>query len=168
MKIYISIPNNNNNNKFRRDEAINVLKYHYCNEDVDFCYLEAEDLQTSVPILEKAIKYMEEADKIVIMDTWCNLELGRATIESELAHSIYKYKVIESYILENWTKEYKSKLSMSTEELKYHCVRAGSEALVYVEINDDEYAVKEVVPTYQDGVITKITVVTKNKENEVK
>lgn len=168
MKIYISIPNNNNNNKFRRDEAINVLKYHYCNEDVDFCYLEAEDLQTSVPILEKAIKYMEEADKIVIMDTWCNLELGRATIESELAHSIYKYKVIESYALENWTKEYKSKLSMSTEELKYHCVRAGSEALVYVEINDDEYAVKEVVPTYQDGVITKITVVTKNKENEVK
>lgn len=168
MKIYISIPNNNNNNKFRRDEAINVLKYHYCNEDVDFCYLEAEDLQTSVPILEKAIKYMEEADKIVIMDTWCNLELGRATIESELAHSIYKYKVIESYILENWTKEYKSKLSMSTEELKYHCVRAGSEALVYVEINDDEYAVKEVVPTYQDGVITKITLITKNKENEVK
>lgn len=168
MKIYISIPNNNNNNKFRRDEAIDVLKYHYCNEDVDFCYLEAEDLQTSVLILEKAIKYMEEADKIVIMDTWCNLELGRATIESELAHSIYKYKVIESYILENWTKEYKSKLSMSTEELKYHCVRAGSEALVYVEINDDEYAVKEVVPTYQDGVITKITVVTKNKENEVK
>lgn len=168
MKIYISIPNNNNNNKFRRDEAIDVLKYHYCNEDVDFCYLEAEDLQTSVPILEKAIKYMEEADKIVIMDTWCNLELGRATIESELAHSIYKYKVIESYALENWKKEYKSKLSMSTEELKYHCVRAGSEALVYVEINDDEYAVKEVVPTYQDGVITKITLVAKNKENEVK
>ena len=168
MKIYISIPNNNNNNKFRRDEAIDVLKYHYRDENVDFCYLEAEDLQTSVPILEKVIKYMEEADKIVIMDTWCNLETGRATIESELAHSIYKYKVIESYCLENWTKEYKSKLSMNAEELKYHCVQAGSKALVYVKINDDEYAVKEVVPTFQDGVTTKITLVTKNKENEVK
>lgn len=168
MKIYISIPNNNNNNKFRRDEAIDVLKYHYCDEDVDFCYLEGEDLQTSIPILEKAIKYMEEADKIVIMDTWCNLELGRATIESDLAHSIYKYKVIESYCLEKWTKMYKSQLSMSTEELKYHCVRADSKALVYVEINGDEYAVEKVVPTYQDGVTTKITIVTKNKENEVK
>lgn len=168
MKIYISIPNNNNNNKSKRDEAIDVLKYHYCNEDVDFCYLEAEDLQTSVPILEKAIKYMEEADKIVIMDIRCNLENGRATIESEVAHSIYKYKVIESYILERWTKEYKSQLSMSAEELKYQCVRAGSKALVYVKINDEEYAVKEVVPTYQDGVTTKITLVAKNKENEVK
>lgn len=168
MKIYISIPNNNNNNKFRRDEAINVLKYHYCNEDVDFCYLEAEDLQTSVPILEKAIKYMEEADKIALMDDWCNLESGRASIESEIAHSIYKYKVIEAFVLERWTKMYKSQLSMSTEELKYHCVQAGSKALVYVKINDEEYAVKEVVPTCQGGVTTKITLVAKNKENEVK
>ena len=167
MKIYISMPNNHDD-KLIRDEAIDVLKHHYCNEDVDFYYLEGEDLQTSVLILEKAIKYMEEADKIVIMDIRCNLELGRARIESEVAHSMYKNKVIESYTLENWTKIYKSQLSMSTEELKYRCVRAGSKALVYVKINDDEYAVKEVVPTYQDGVTTKITLVAKNKENEVK
>ena len=167
MKIYISMPTNDDN-KLKRDEAIDVLKYHFCNEDVDFCYLEGEDLQTSVLILEKAIKYMEEADKIVIMDAWCNLESGRATIESEIAHSLYTNKVIESYTLENWTKEYRSQLTMTAGQLKYRCLKAGSNALVYVKINDDEYTVKEVVPTYQDGVITKITLVTKNKENEVK
>ena len=111
---------------------------------------------------------MEEADKIVIMDAWCNLESGRATIESEIAHSLYKNKVIESYTLENWTKEYRSQLSMNAGQLKYRCLKAGSNALVYVKINDAEYAVKEVVPTYQDSVITKITLVAKNKENEVK
>ena len=167
MKIYISMPTNHDN-KPKLDEAIDVLKYHFCNENVDFSHLEGEDLQTSVLILEKAIKHMEEADKIAIMDTWCNLESGRATIESEIAHSLYKNKVIESYTLENWTKEYRSQLSMKAGQLKYRCSQAGSEALVYVNINDDEYAVKEVVPTYQDGVITKITLVTKNKENEVK
>ena len=167
MKIYISMPSNRDN-KFKRDEAISALKYRYCDEDVDFCYLEGEDLQTSVPILEKVIKYMEEADEIVLMDDWCNLETGRASIESEIAHSMYKNKVIEAFTLEKWTKMYKSQLSMSTEELKYHCARADSKALVYVEINGDEYAVEKVVPTYQDGVTTKITIVTKNKENEVK
>ena len=70
--------------------------------------------------------------------------------------------------LKNWTKEYKSKLSMNAEELKCHCVQAGSKALVYVKINDDEYAVKEVVPTFQYGETIKITLVAKNKENEVK
>lgn len=163
MKIYISMPSNRDD-KFKRDEAIRVLKYRFCDDDDDFYYLEGEDLQTSVPILEKAIKYMEEADKIVLMDDWCNLETGRASIESEIAHSMYKNKVIEAFILEKWTKMYKSQLSMSTEELKYHCVRADSKALVYVEINGDEYAVEKVVPTYQDGVITKITIVTKNKK----
>ena len=58
MKIYISMPTNDDN-KLKRDEAIDVLKYHFCNEDVDFCYLEGEDLQTSVLILEKAIKYIK-------------------------------------------------------------------------------------------------------------
>ena len=167
MKIYISMPTNDDN-KLKRDEAIDVLKYHFCNEDVEFSYLEGEDLQTSLPILEKAIKYMEEADKIVIMDAWCNLESGRATIESEITHSLYTNKVIESYTLENWTKEYRSQLTMTAGQLKYRCLKAGSNALVYVKINDAEYAVKEVVPTYQDSVITKITLVAKNKENEVK
>lgn len=115
MKIYISMPNNHDS-KFKRDKAIDVLKYHYCNEDVDFYYLEGEDLQTSVPILEKAIKYMEEADKIVLMDAWCNLETGRASIESEIAHSIYKNKVIELYTLENWTKEYRNRHMVVREE----------------------------------------------------
>ena len=167
MKIYISMPTNDDN-KLKRDEAIDVLKHHFCNEDVDFCYLEGEDLQTSVLILEKAIKYMEEADKIVIMNDHYKLERGRAVMETELAHGLYSSKVIESYELERWIKEYRSRLSMYAEELKYRCVQAGPKALVYIKINDDEYAVKEVVPTCQDGVTTKITLVAKNKENEVK
>ena len=49
MKIYISMPTNDDN-KLKRDEAIDVLKYHFCNEDVDFCYLEGEDLPFKTPL----------------------------------------------------------------------------------------------------------------------
>ncbi len=167
MKIYISMPTNHDN-KSDRDEAIVALKHHFVDKNIEFSYLEGEDLQTSLPILEKAIKYMEEADKIVIMNDHYKLERGRAVMETELAHGLYSSKVIESYELERWIKEYRSRLSMYAEELKYRCVQAGPKALVYIKINDDEYAVKEVVPTCQDGVTTKITLVAKNKENEVK
>ena len=156
----------NYDNKSDRDEAMMALKHHFIDKKIDFSYLEGKDLQTSLPILDKAIKYMQDADKIVIMDAYWNLEEGRATIESEVAHTLYRSKVIESHELERWIKDYRSQLSMYAEELKYRCVQAGPKALVYVRVNDDEYAVSEAIPEYQDGVITKITLVTKNKEKE--
>lgn len=117
MKIYISMPSDYDD-KIDRDEAIVVLKHHFIDENIEFTYLEGEDLQTSLSVLNKAINYMQDADKIVIMDAYWNLESGRATIESEVAHSLYRSKVIESYDLEKWIREYRSRLSMNAAELK--------------------------------------------------